>query len=697
MEKLFKKYKISYSAYYLRALIAILALGYLVSIKNFLAGNRFTFHDNLPYLSDLIISQRGRNLVLPQLRSLHQTQAIPTWQNSELRVGFDPFSNIFFTILKNFDFDILQVEAWRISIIYLFFVLSIVWIGKFLEFNQKSQLVLVFMLLVSPFTQSIWAQGAGFLMPFKFVPITILFFLKWCKNWRPINFVVAFIFLGLVTQSYQAIYALFVLAVICIAFLSRDKWRPILVFCLQHKFLVLLSLGWLVVSFLPFLVAYQETKSKFVSLPRIIVHHGYNQPRPQISELLNPGSVDAWHGSMWTGYTSNFIISSFIILVSFQYFNRSRREARFSKDIKVFWRLFLIVALFCVIAVTPISQLTALSPGDYFLGLRNWGFLTSIFNSGSAMLAALALNLVLKSYRSSWYPNFQKVFFVFLMFFVCLDVISFQPKKIEDTSIETVNPADVKVNYLTSDLDSKSFVPNLQREFLFDPVKYFPIVHEGSAIWGIPSFNFRKNFDEYEGWVQKPTTTVTHSFEYLDFYNSNEVRLYQNAQTWKHSRFSKPFYIVRLPRCVLKSDYKDISNQEKYLVNFDLIKVTEKVPKLCTEKKTSNYLDDFLSVKQVNSELKAVFYSSKEGMIVVFNESYDSYLTVKGKKNAKYQIASANWRSIAVFLPPGSDTLIISYNPAWFVGVSYLRVITFLIMVGVVIQVILNGRKRKRI
>lgn len=697
MEKLFKKYKIFYSAYYLRAFIAILALGYLISIKNFLAGKRFVFHDNLPHLSDLIISQSGRNFVLPQLRSLHQTQAIPTWQNSELRVGFDPFSTIFFTTLKNFDFDILQVEAWRISIIYLFFVLSVVWIGKFLELNQSSQLMLVFMLLFSPFTQSIWGQGAGFLLPFKFVPITILFFLKWYKNWRPIDFVVAFIFLGLVAQGYQAIYALFVLAVICIAFSSKDNRQAISVFCFQHKFLVLLSLGWLVVSFLPFLVAYQETVSKFVSLPRIIMPFTYNQSRPSIFELLNPGSVDVWHGSMWTGYTSYFILGSFVILVSFQYFCRSRREAKFSKDIKVFWRLLLVIALFYFIAVTPNSQLTALSPGDHFLGLRNWGFLASIFNSGSAMLAALALNLVLKSYRSSWHPIFQKFFFVLLTFFICLDVISSQPKKIEDTSIEFVNPANIKVKYITSDLDSKSYIPNPQREFLFDPVKYFPIVHEGSAIWGIPSFNFRQNFDEYEGWAQKPTTTVTHSFEYLDFYHSNEVGLYQDAQTWKHSRFSKPFYIVRLPRCVLNSDYKDIGKQEKYLVNFDLIKVTEKVPKLCTEKKTSNHLEDFLSVKQVNSELKEVSYSSKEGMIAVFNENYDSHLTAKGKKNVKYQVTSANWRSTAVFLPPGSDTIIISYNPAWFVGVSYLRVVTFLIMVGVVIQTFLYGGKRKRI
>ena len=291
MEKFYKRYKIFEVVFYLRVFPAVLALGYLISIKNFLAGKIYVFHDNLPYLSDLIISQSGPNVALPQLRSFHQTQSIPTWQNSEMRIGFDPFSIMYFTILKNFDFHILQVEAWRIAIIYLFFVLSVVWIGKFLELNQFSQLLLMFMLLVSPFTQSIWGQGAGFLMPFKFVPITILFFLKWCKNWRKIDFVVGSIFLGLMTQSYQAIYALFVMAVICIVFLSKDKWRAILAFCFQHQLLVLSSFSWLVVSSLPLLVAYQETTSKFIALPRIVMPSRITSPGRTLVKYLTLGAL----------------------------------------------------------------------------------------------------------------------------------------------------------------------------------------------------------------------------------------------------------------------------------------------------------------------------------------------------------------------------------------------------------------------
>ena len=97
MEKFYKRYKIFEVVFYLRVFPAVLALGYLISIKNFLAGKIYVFHDNLPYLSDLIISQSGPNVALPQLRSFHQTQSIPTWQNSEMRIGFDPFSIMYFT------------------------------------------------------------------------------------------------------------------------------------------------------------------------------------------------------------------------------------------------------------------------------------------------------------------------------------------------------------------------------------------------------------------------------------------------------------------------------------------------------------------------------------------------------------------------------------------------------------------------
>ena len=686
--KSLKKVKSVDSIHYLRVLPAVLVLGYLISIKNFLVGKRLIFHDNLPYLSDLIISQSGRDFGLPKLRSFHQTQAIPTWLNAELRIGFDPFSIIFFTILKNFDFDILQVEAWRISIFYLFFVLSVAGIGKFLKLNQFSQLLLVFMLLISPFTQSIWGQGSGFLMPFKFAPITILFILKWCKNWRCIDFAVGSLFLGLVIQGYQAIYAVFVIAVICFAFSSKDKWRAIATFCFQHQFLVLISLCWIIASCLPLVVTLREITSKFISLPRIVMPKPYNQP---IFGGLR------WHGSMWTGYTSYFLLGIFVISGYFRNFFSSQHGVKFSKDLEVLWRLFLVVILFYFFAVTPVNQLSALSPGDNFLGLRNWGFLASIFNTVSAILAALVLNLFLKSYERFQAPNFSKLFFVFLLFFIGLDVFSFQPKIIEDTSLEIVDPENVKVRYRTSDLSSTDLNLNLQRDFLFDPIKYFPITHEGSAIWQIPSYDFRRNFQEYEGWVQKPTTIVTHSFEYIDFSNSRGVQLYSDTQMWKNSRFSKPFYIVRLPRCIRELSYEDISKQERYLLNFDLIKVGDEIPKLCNEKKDSNFSGDYLSVKQLSGELKKFYYSSKEGMIVVFNENYDSHLTVKGKKNIEYVITSANWRGSAVFLPPGSDTVVISYNPSWFIHVSYLRLVAFLTMVCVVMQNLFYCGKRKRI
>lgn len=665
---------------FFRAASVLLIVAYLFSVKNFLTGNKLIFHDNLPYLSDLILSQSGSKFWLPKLRSFHQTQAISTWQAAELRIGFDPVAIGFFRLLSYFRINILLATAWYLTAFFLFFVLTVTLIGKFLGLKNFSLFFLLLMLLLSPNAQSMWGQAPGFLMPFRYVPITIFFFLKWFKSWKTRDILLGSLFFGLTLQGYQAGYACFVLAVTFAVFFSKIPGNNLVAFCRRHYLVLFACLCWITAASIPLIVAFLEVNSKFFALPREYMPYSYDMDFPRIyrSSYWKDG---LWHGSLWAGFTCFFLVALSGALLALKALKNLPSVGQVLSDFEIWWRVALIAAVFLGFSVVGTDRLTVFSPGEYFFGLRNWGFLSSMFTTASVLLGAISLNFFLTSREKIDLHKLSNALIVlFFVAFVSLDVFVFKSSDVETRSQENANPALVKTEFLTSSLRSRQINQALQREFLFDPVIFFPIVHEGAAIWDSASHNFHRVFSDYKGWPQLPSTTVTHSFEYLDYYESRNVKVYNDEKLWRNSKFSKLFYVSNSPMCVNEGAYKNVSQNEKHLSKFDLIKVGMDIPKFCNGAKYPIIPGDKLTVVQRSDEVKEVEYTSEYGMIVVFNENYDNHLKIDGEKTKIYSIMPANWRSSAVFLPPGSGTITVSYRPTLFILVSYLRFFFFLAM-----------------
>lgn len=128
-------------------LFPLVVIVFIFTHHDFILGNNHIFHDNFPYLADLILSNRGSSIFEPQLRSAYQTFGIPTWLNSELRIGFDPIIIFALKVISFFQLSLLDSIDLLFTFLFVFMSAGLYLIFTFHKVKKLFQLIFLFIFL----------------------------------------------------------------------------------------------------------------------------------------------------------------------------------------------------------------------------------------------------------------------------------------------------------------------------------------------------------------------------------------------------------------------------------------------------------------------------------------------------------------------------------------------------------------------
>jgi hypothetical protein len=665
---------------------------YCFTFRDYLLGNRFIFHDNLPFLTDSILSNTGRLALEPRLRSGDQTLGIPTWINSEIRIGFDPLNILFGSISSIFNVNLLQVEAWRLSFLFLFCVFCVWQITIIMGLTRLSQACVILLLLQSPISMSLWGQAAGLLMPFKYVPLTILFILKFIRSRKSYHAIIAVISFLISIQTYQGIYALTFYLFFAGVFFKKNSLKIVLSIVGAHPIASLFLFMINGLCILPLFLALFEVREKFFVLPREVFRTPYflDVKSEELQYIFNLENVfNPWHGGLWVGYFS------FLAIVLGMFFALSKlkngRNAS-SKDLvlsKIFLRLVLLSAIsffFATASPVPFSEISSnfSDGGTTFLGARNWGFYSSVFNCLVVFSAGISVHLFVTFTPSAKDQKAAKritLCLAFLLVAVDLSRIPAQARAVDALSNAWM-PKDSIVsasleNFRTTTLDTTT------RDFLFNPKPHFPFTSEGATLWGISSMNYLDTYSEYANWEITPTTTLTHSYEYRDYRLSKDYSVFSDELLWRNSRFSKIFYLSTKVRCYSEERYNDDLAMNNDILYYDIIKSGDLSQPVCKPPKFE--VAEAARVKLISSgdTNKRFSIQTDQRALLLVNENYDANFRAHTSTGNITRVYPANRRALAVELEPGTYDLDLVYTPTSYLISIYLRLITltFLLLV----------------
>jgi hypothetical protein len=654
---------------------------------DFIFGDSHIFHDNLPFLSDLILSNRGEYFNTPQIRSVYQTLGIPTWINSEIRIGFDPIAIFILKLISNLKLDLFNTLDILFSIYYISASAGLYMILNYLKVGILSKSLFLVYFFISPFSFSIWAQGYGFLLPFKYIPWIIYLYLVFIQSAKKSTFTILIFFICLTFQNYQFIYAAFVLAVL---FLTLNSKKNYIVLIQTFKSNIIFYSSMIFVplfSLIPLFVAVDDLKNKIQVLPRTIDIPPYstNFFSTYIGHFSSLNYLENWwHGSTWVGYFPIFIISisMFIMMIN-------RIKYRFI--LKLIFKLMIVYLILIYFSTSsplpfPVTSNFLFFNEKTFFGLRNWGFVTPIASIILYLCATLLLDAILK-----WNSIKKNVVPVFLISIAILLLVfdfgkSLQEKTNLISTYKSLYSRDLQQNISIDFLYDNSFRTLKDRSFLFDPTSFYPITIEGASIWKVSSMNYLSKDDQYI-WKFKPTTTITHSYEYVDFYRSSSLDLFKNEDLWRQSRLSQPFFISSNFICLSKEDYVNVSTYNLMLLSTDFIQVQDMRQPFCKEAEMPSHRPERVIIKQIDNNRLEIFYNSSKDFFLIINQNYDDNFRLTGPTKGTDKIFPTNWRSTGIFLGPGTKTLTLEYFPVRYLFWNQIRSsLLFLLLISVTIM-----------
>lgn len=668
--------------------LALVSL-YIFKIKSYLLGNQFIFHDNLPYLSDSILLNTGKLPSVPRLRSIHQTLGVPTWMNSEIRIGFDPINILFGNISRTFQINILQVEAWRIAALFVFCVYCIWQISIQLKLHPLAQFLIILLLLQSPLSFGLWGQAAGLLMPFKYVPITILLILKFFQSKKTYLAILSLASFLLSIQSYQGIYALTFYIMLMFCFLNVPRLRYLLSFILHNSTLFITFICTAVLLVLPLGIALLEVRQKFFILPREVFKVPYSTEL-NFSELdyvfgekqiFNP-----WHGGLWVGYFPFLLILIGIVLSFLIAKNKIEPSSLNLNQSHQFLRLSVLNAMVLYLTIdspVPFARLSSsvIDAPNTFLGARNWGFLSSIFNCLTIFIAGIALHLsIVFIQNKSKFRILKSLSLLISLIFLAIDLsrLPIQAREVDVLSSLWM-PKD-RIESLN--LENFSNLSRIQsaRDFMFYPQKYFPFTAEGASIWGKSTLNYKDTYSDYQSWKVIPTTTLTHSYEYLDFRKSKDFQVFADENTWRESRFSTDFYLSTNSVCIKSDAYSNGKDLNDLITYIDVIATdTTPIPTCNSKLPKSNSLPKVALLYSDNTR-KTFSVQTREYGFLILNENFDSNFRAQTSEGIRLKVFPANLRGLAIPLEPGKYELRLDYFPVLYIQTFLLRLFAFLFL-----------------
>jgi hypothetical protein len=350
----------------------------------FIAGGEYHYHDSSVPATEIGLFYDRLYGSDSWLWSAALNGGQPLWVSLEIQPFFDPIAFVVYSVAVP-----LETKWWSPYHVMVFLWMFVFALGGGLCSYQLTQnrwgALLTYVLLLSgPLALAVTSQSHGFLVPFRFFPLSIFFYLRLRQSVTPANalFFTTTIAFGL--SGYQSVYVLVLYLGLAISELlvGRKSYLYWLMQLLRPRiaglFLIPLAASTPLVAWL----AYQQD---VVSISRTYRHgRAYFVELSHFSsELLNAyvnmiqfdRALTIWHGSTFLG----FLVLPFVFLG----FRRSAlagitmlwRPAEFAKSVKpiaALW-LWLLVTVALTNGLFGLSEYVWIQ--GHLLGIRNYGFL----------------------------------------------------------------------------------------------------------------------------------------------------------------------------------------------------------------------------------------------------------------------------------------------------------------------------------